>query len=199
MRSVTGKLMIGLAILVVLVPLGVIVPRFFNAGEAWGEWGTETIEKLVGYLPAGFKWTAHLWRAPVPGYGLGPESASTAAVGPLCSGVAHRRSPGGLHHVCPIESRRKEEVGSLDPTQAYALPRLSGETVFMLKTRNHLEYNETLFEGKQISSARERGLKMKGTVRSSHDGGFGTGRQAGRTGQPDRRPGGRSACEVGRA
>jgi cobalt/nickel transport protein len=79
MRSVIGKLMIGLVILVILVPLGFIVPRFFNAGEAWGEWGTETLEKLVGYLPAGLKWTAHLWRAPVPGYGLGPETASTAA------------------------------------------------------------------------------------------------------------------------
>jgi len=79
MRSVTGKLVIGLAILVVLVPLGVIAPRFFNAGEAWGEWGTETLEKLVGYVPAGLKWTADLWRAPVPDYGLGPETASIAA------------------------------------------------------------------------------------------------------------------------
>jgi len=79
MRSVTGKLIIGLAILVVLAPLGIIVPHFFNAGEAWGEWGTETIGKLVGYVPAGLKWTAHLWRAPVAGYGLGPETASLAA------------------------------------------------------------------------------------------------------------------------
>ena len=79
MRSVFGRLMIGLAVLVVLAPLGVILPRIFNAGEPWGEWGAETLEKLVGYLPAGLKWTAHLWRAPVPGYGLGPETASTAA------------------------------------------------------------------------------------------------------------------------
>ena len=79
MRSVLGRLVMGLAVLAVLAPLGVIVPRFFNAGEAWGEWGTETLEKLVGYLPTGLKWTSHLWRAPVPGYGLGPETASTAS------------------------------------------------------------------------------------------------------------------------
>jgi len=79
MRSVFWKLVTGLIIIAILVPLGIVVPRLFNAGGAWGEWETQELEKLVGYLPAGLAKTAHLWRAPVPGYGLGPEATSTLA------------------------------------------------------------------------------------------------------------------------
>ena len=40
MKTVT-KLSIGLAILVILSPLGLIVPKYFKAGPAWGEWGAD--------------------------------------------------------------------------------------------------------------------------------------------------------------
>jgi cobalt/nickel transport protein len=70
------KLWIGLFILTLLTPLGVILPEKFKAGSAWGEWGPEEIEKLIGYVPEGLKRLSELWKAPVPDYNFGGEGAS---------------------------------------------------------------------------------------------------------------------------
>jgi len=37
--TLTGKLWIGIGALIVLSPLGLILPDQFKAGSAWGEWG----------------------------------------------------------------------------------------------------------------------------------------------------------------
>jgi hypothetical protein len=79
MIAVTKKLWIGLVVLSFLAPLGIIVPHVFNAEDAWGEWGTDTIEKVLGYVPEGLKRTADLWKAPVPDYNFGSENASLGA------------------------------------------------------------------------------------------------------------------------
>ncbi len=75
-RSVR-KLWIGIGILVLLSPLGIIIPAYFGAGGAWGEWSLEQIEKITGFVPEGMKRTAGVWKAPmanyaVPGQGQGP-------------------------------------------------------------------------------------------------------------------------------
>ncbi len=70
------KLLIGLFIVVVLTPLGILIPMVFNAGSAWGEWDTETLKKLVGYIPEGVKRYSGIWKAPFPDYTLGGENAS---------------------------------------------------------------------------------------------------------------------------
>lgn len=70
------KLWIGLFILTLLTPLGVILPGKFSAGEAWGEWGTDTLKKLLGYAPEGLKRLADLWKAPIPGYNFGGDNAT---------------------------------------------------------------------------------------------------------------------------
>ena len=70
------KLWIGLVVLTLLTPLGVILPEKFKAGSAWGEWGPEEIEKLIGYMPEGLKKLSELWKAPVPDYNMGGEGAS---------------------------------------------------------------------------------------------------------------------------
>jgi cobalt/nickel transport protein len=70
------KLWIGLLVLALLSPLGIFLPEKFNAEEAWGEWGTDRLEKLVGYIPEGLKKLADLWKAPIPDYSLGGEGAS---------------------------------------------------------------------------------------------------------------------------
>ncbi|MBF0607637.1 MAG: PDGLE domain-containing protein [Candidatus Magnetobacterium sp. LHC-1] len=72
------KLWTGLFILALLTPIGVILPRAFNAGDAWGEWGPETLEKLLGYVPDGVNRLSGLWNAPIPDYNLGGENASMA-------------------------------------------------------------------------------------------------------------------------
>ncbi|MBF0564556.1 MAG: PDGLE domain-containing protein [Nitrospirae bacterium] len=74
----TGKLWTGLLILALLTPLGVILPKAFNAGDAWGEWGIDKLEKLVGYAPEGLKKLSDLWKAPIPDYNFGGEKASMA-------------------------------------------------------------------------------------------------------------------------
>ena len=65
-----NKLWIGLAALILLSPLGVILPAYFKAGSAWGEWGHDEVQKLVGYVPEGLKKLASLWNAPLAGYSL---------------------------------------------------------------------------------------------------------------------------------
>jgi len=57
-----------MVVLILLSPLGVILPEHFKAGSAWGEWGSDEIQKLVGYVPQGFKKFADLWNAPMPDY-----------------------------------------------------------------------------------------------------------------------------------
>ena len=83
------KLWAGLFILALLTPLGVILPERFNAGDAWGEWGAGTLEKLLGYVPEGLRRWAGLWKAPIPDYNFGGEGASTAfqAISYIASGL----------------------------------------------------------------------------------------------------------------
>ena len=64
----TTKLWIGIGILAVLSPLGLILPDKFKAGSAWGEWGTDEIKGLVGYIPSGLQKIASFWNAVLPEY-----------------------------------------------------------------------------------------------------------------------------------
>jgi len=67
MKTVS-KLWIGLAVFIVLSPLGLILPEYFKAGDAWGEWGTDAFEGLVGYIPQGLEKLSGLWNAPLADY-----------------------------------------------------------------------------------------------------------------------------------
>jgi hypothetical protein len=64
------KMWVGLAVLALLSPIGIILPDKFKAGGAWGEWGPDEIEKMLGYVPQGMKEVAEKWRAPLPDYDL---------------------------------------------------------------------------------------------------------------------------------
>ena len=66
--TLVKKLWIGVAVLIVLSPIGLILPDHFKAGPAWGEWGTDGVKKLVGYVPQGLAKLSGLWKAPMPGY-----------------------------------------------------------------------------------------------------------------------------------
>lgn len=66
--KIMKKLWIGLGILIVISPLGLILPEHFKAGSAWGEWGVEEMQKLVGYVPRGLEKLSSLWKAPIPDY-----------------------------------------------------------------------------------------------------------------------------------
>jgi len=81
MKTAT-KLWIGIALLIILSPLGLLLPEHFKAGAAWGEWGMDEIKSLVGYIPSGLAKLSELWKAPMPDYtfqgwegkGLAPAS-----------------------------------------------------------------------------------------------------------------------------
>ena len=66
--KITTKLWIGMAILIVISPLGLILPERFKAGAAWGEWGADEVRVLVGYIPNGLAKLSTLWNAPIPDY-----------------------------------------------------------------------------------------------------------------------------------
>ena len=66
--KLVAKLWIGLTILIILSPVGLILPEHFKAGSAWGEWGADEMQKLVGYIPQGLERLSGLWNAPFPDY-----------------------------------------------------------------------------------------------------------------------------------
>ena len=76
MTAFQKKLWIGLLIMSLLTPLGIYLPKKAGSGDAWGEWGTEAIEKMLGYVPEGMKKIADLWKAPVPDYNFGGHESS---------------------------------------------------------------------------------------------------------------------------
>jgi hypothetical protein len=63
-----SKLWIGIVVLIVLSPLGLMLPEHFKSGSAWGEWGADEMHKLVGYVPRGLEKFSSLWNAPMPDY-----------------------------------------------------------------------------------------------------------------------------------
>ncbi len=75
---------IGIGILILLTPLGLIVPKWFGAEGAWGEWGMDEIEKIAGFVPEGMKLLAEIWKAPLPDYAVPGQSK-----GPVLEGFGY--------------------------------------------------------------------------------------------------------------
>jgi len=69
----TAKLWIGIGILALLSPLGLILPERFKAGDAWGEWGVNTFKEIFGYVPAGLRKLSNLWSAPFSDYAFNSQ------------------------------------------------------------------------------------------------------------------------------
>ncbi len=61
----TKKLWIGIGILAVLTPLGILAK-----GSAWGEWGSEELLRRLGYIPEGLRKLESLWKAALADYAL---------------------------------------------------------------------------------------------------------------------------------
>jgi len=59
------KLWIGLAVLAVLSPIGLLA-----SGDAWGEWGAEAFKKMLGFIPKGLVRFSDIWKAPFADYGV---------------------------------------------------------------------------------------------------------------------------------
>jgi cobalt/nickel transport protein len=77
MTAFQKRLWIGLIVMALLTPLGIYLPKIAGSDEAWGEWGTGAIEKMLGYVPEGMKKITDIWKAPVPDYNSGGEGVSS--------------------------------------------------------------------------------------------------------------------------
>jgi cobalt/nickel transport system permease protein len=74
-------LWIGLAVLVLASPLGLLAP-----GTAWGEWGAEELATLgFSSIPAGLERLSGIWGAPIAGYDL--PALGNANLGYILSAV----------------------------------------------------------------------------------------------------------------
>ncbi len=62
------KILIILLLLCLITPIGILLPMFFNAGDAWGEWSAQTVKDLVGYVPQGLEKYSEVWKAPLTDY-----------------------------------------------------------------------------------------------------------------------------------
>jgi cobalt/nickel transport system permease protein len=74
-------LWIGLAVLVLASPLGLLAP-----GTAWGEWGAEELATLgFSSIPVGLERLSGIWGAPIAGYDL--PALGNANLGYILSAV----------------------------------------------------------------------------------------------------------------
>ncbi len=62
-KNTQKKMWIGLAILIILTPLGLLAE-----GTAFGEWGSEELQKELGYVPSGVEHGENLWHSLFPDY-----------------------------------------------------------------------------------------------------------------------------------
>ncbi len=106
----------GIGILVILSPLGIIIPAYFGAGGAWGEWSLEQIEKIAGFVPEGMKRTAQVWKAPMTNYAVPgqPEGTVHSGIGYFLAAVVGIAVTAGLVYLLAKILARKN--GTSDRT-----------------------------------------------------------------------------------
>jgi cobalt/nickel transport system permease protein len=76
-----GWLWVGLAVLALAAPLGLLAP-----GTAWGEWSGEELTRLgIASIPSGMQKLAGIWGAPLAGYDL--PALGNASLGYILSAL----------------------------------------------------------------------------------------------------------------
>ena len=65
MERLLRNMLIVLVVLIIAVPIGLLA-----VGTAYGEWGADDLQALVGFVPAGLASLSGLWAAPLPDYSL---------------------------------------------------------------------------------------------------------------------------------
>jgi predicted PurR-regulated permease PerM len=77
MNKLQKKILIILLLLCLITPIGILLPVFFDAGDAWGEWSAQTVKELVGYVPKGLAKYSDIWKAPLTNYSVNGKDRST--------------------------------------------------------------------------------------------------------------------------
>lgn len=82
------KLWIWVGIMLLLSPLGLLLPKLLKTYGAWGEWGADEIKGITGYVPEGIKRLSKLWSAPFADYTFpGLKGGIKSYMGYVISGV----------------------------------------------------------------------------------------------------------------
>jgi predicted PurR-regulated permease PerM len=68
MNKLQKKILVILLLLCLITPVGIFLPAFFDAGDAWGEWSAQTVKELVGYVPKGLAKYSDKWKAQLADY-----------------------------------------------------------------------------------------------------------------------------------
>ena len=93
MDKIIRNFAIGLVLLIILAPLGLLA-----VGETFGEWGPDEVKEKLGFVPPGLEQLSSLWSAPLPDYafpGAG-DSMTIAAATYILSAVIGVIVCGGL-------------------------------------------------------------------------------------------------------
>jgi cobalt/nickel transport system permease protein/cobalt/nickel transport protein len=95
MDKIVRNFAIGLVLLIILAPLGLLA-----VGETFGEWGSEELKEKIGYVPHGLEQLSSLWNAPLPDYafpgGENGDSMTISAAAYILSAVIGVIVCGGL-------------------------------------------------------------------------------------------------------
>lgn len=87
MDKITRNLAIGLIILMILTPLGLLA-----TGDTFGEWSSKEVKERLGFVPGGLEHLSHLWGAPLTDYAVPGEGSqhgsSLAYIFSAITGVA---------------------------------------------------------------------------------------------------------------
>ncbi len=75
MEKAIRNMAIGLMILVIFVPLGLLA-----TGETFGEWGPKELQEKLGFVPRGLGDLAPSWSAPLPDYAISGDESGTGMV-----------------------------------------------------------------------------------------------------------------------
>jgi hypothetical protein len=93
MEKIVRNLAIGLLLLIILAPLGLLA-----VGETFGEWGPEEVKEKLGFVPPGLEELSGIWNAPMPDYDLpgGGESMTMSSAAYILSAVIGVVVSGGI-------------------------------------------------------------------------------------------------------
>jgi hypothetical protein len=83
MDTTIKNMLIGLVILIILTPLGLLA-----TGETFGEWGLEELKEKLGFVPKGLEEQSAIYNAPLPDYAVpGHESGTSLSIGYIASAI----------------------------------------------------------------------------------------------------------------
>jgi hypothetical protein len=99
-------LLIGLAILIILTPIGL-----YLGGDTFAEWSAQEVKDKIGYVPSGFSSLSNIWNAPLPDYAVPILGDSTVghALGYMLSAFIGVVVCGGALYLLGNVLARKDE------------------------------------------------------------------------------------------